>query len=322
MGEGEGEGEGMGEGEGEGMGSGSGSGSGEGGEGGEGGESGSPQDQETTPIQERIREAEKKMREAQQKLEEANREGAAEAIDDAVEHLEDLVAELEELLRQLREEEIERMLAMLEARFRKMLEWQVEVYEGTLLLADVSPDGRQGSEFGIQAGRLSFQERKIAVEAERALELLREEGSSVAFPEAVEQMLEDMIQVTNRLSEAKVGNITQDIEIDIIAALEETIEALQKAQQEQEPPPPGDPPPPLPPADQALLDQLAELKMIRALQMRINRRHIRYARLLTDVDDPVGQTENAELLEALQRISEREARILRVVRDIVLGRNQ
>ena len=62
--------------------------------------------------------------------------------------------------------------------------------------------------------------------------------------------------------------------------------------------------------------------MIRALQLRINRRHVRYSRLLVDEDDPVGQTENAELLEALQRISDREARILRVVRDIVLGRNQ
>ena len=38
-----------------------------------------------------------------------------------------------------------------------------------------------------------------------------------------------------------------------------------------------------------LVDQLAELKMIRALQMRVNKRTVRYARLLEDIDDPAGQ---------------------------------
>ena len=41
---------------------------------------------------------------------------------------------MEEILRQLREEEIGRTLAMLEGRFRKMLEQEIRVYEGTLRL--------------------------------------------------------------------------------------------------------------------------------------------------------------------------------------------
>ena len=49
----------------------------------------------------------------------------------AIRELEQAKAELEEILRQLREEELERMLAMLEARFRKMLQAEIEVYEGT-----------------------------------------------------------------------------------------------------------------------------------------------------------------------------------------------
>ena len=40
-----------------------------------------------------------------------------------------IMTELEKILRQLREEELERMLAMLEARFRKMLLMQQAVYD-------------------------------------------------------------------------------------------------------------------------------------------------------------------------------------------------
>ena len=78
------------------------------------------------------------MRQAKKQLEEANRNGAVEKQARSHEELNGQ-AELEEILRQLREEEIERTLAMLEARFRKMLVMQVEVYEGTIRL-DKVPD--------------------------------------------------------------------------------------------------------------------------------------------------------------------------------------
>ncbi|MEZ6118652.1 MAG: hypothetical protein R3C28_19090 [Pirellulaceae bacterium] len=40
-------------------------------------------------------------------------------------------------------------------------------------------------------------------EADKALLLLVEEGSSIAFPEATEQMRSDMLEVAERLTEAK-----------------------------------------------------------------------------------------------------------------------
>ena len=45
--------------------------------------------------------------------------------------------------------------------------------------------------------------------------LLRDDGTAVAFPEAAEQMRDDMQQVVERLAQAKVGKITQSIEEDI-----------------------------------------------------------------------------------------------------------
>ena len=86
----------------------------------------------------------------------------------------------------------------------------------------------------IEASRLSGRESQIVVEVDKARLLLREDGTAVAFPEAVGQMRDDMQQVVGRLAQAKVGRITQGIEEDIMAALKEMIAALKKAQRDHE----------------------------------------------------------------------------------------
>jgi hypothetical protein len=208
------------------------------------------------------------------------------------------------------------MLAMLETRFRKMLEAQVEVFEGTKRLDQVAQAERDRDD-EIEAGRLSRREAQIVAEADKALAVLRDDGSAVAFPEAVMAIRDDMQQVTQRLAEAKVGEVTQAVESDIIVALEEMIAALKKAQKDMEqkgqPGQPGEGGEQEPP----LVDVLAELKMIRALQMRVNQRTQRYAELTK-----TEQAETEELLKALKQLSEREERIHKVTRDIVVGRNR
>jgi len=62
--------------------------------------------------------------------------------------------------------------------------------------------------------------------------------------------------------------------------------------------------------------------MIRALQMRVNMRTQRYARLLDDIEDPVGQATDRDLREALTKLAERQETIYRLTRDIVLGKNK
>ncbi|MDG2380300.1 MAG: hypothetical protein P8N76_01370, partial [Pirellulaceae bacterium] len=282
------------------------------------------QQQETFPGQKRIEAAEEKMREAEMRLEEAKRQAAIEEQEAARQLLEQAKAELEEILRQLREEEIERTLAMLESRFRKMLEMQLKVYDDSRRLSQI-PLAKRDNQTAIQSGRLGARELRIVTEADKALLLLREEGSSVAFPEAVEQMHADMQQIAERLSQVKLDRITLGLEEDVIAGLEEMIEALQKAQQDaeqrrqqqqQQQQQNGSP------EDQALVDAIAELKMIRALQVRVNKRTQRYARLLDEPDNPVGQAIDTELVESLNQLSNREERIRQITRDIVLGKNQ
>lgn len=273
------------------------------------------EDQQGNPARKRLESAHKRMEEAKKKLEKAQQEGAANDQEEAVKELEQAKAELEQILRQLREEEVERALVMLEGRFRKMLEMQRDVHEGTVRLDNIPPPERTHNH-EIESSRLSGKEMQIIVEIDKALLVLRDDGTTVAFAEAADQMRIDMQQVVDRLSQAKVGQVTQGIELDIIATLEEMIEALKKAQKNlennrkkpnsqnrQE--------------DCPLVDKLAELKMIRALQMRINTRTERYSKLVEG-----EQAENAELVDALKRLAERQQRVYRVTHDLSSGKTE
>jgi len=288
--------------------------------GGEQGDQQAQQEQQSgNPAQKRLQAAQQRMREAQEKLEKAQRDEAVDRQEEAIRELEQAKADLEEILRQLREEELARTLQYLEARFRRMLELQLEVYEGTLRLDQV-PELNRGRNDEIESGRLSRKESQIVVEVDKAITILREEGSAVAFPEAVEQMREDMLRVVVLLGQFQVGDETQLVEEDVIAALEEMIEALQQAQQEmqdqqqQPPPPPGETPEP------PLIDTLAELKMIRSLQLRVNSRTEFYKKRFLEGERE--QVDSADVLSELQKLAERQQRIFDATRDIATGRNR
>src|SRR6185503_6382984 len=99
-----------------------------------------------------------------------------------------------------RSSDLARTLAALEARFKKMLEMQLKVYESTRRLDQVSDESR-GETFVVQAAKLGIDERKIAAEAQNALNLCKEEGISIAFHANVDQMHEDMESVSTRLAD-------------------------------------------------------------------------------------------------------------------------
>ncbi len=260
----------------------------------------------------RIQEAGYDMKKAEDNLEQKKRPPAVANQQDAIDKLEKVKQDLEKLLRQTREEELERLLAALEARCRKMLEMQVQVLAGTeathkavLSHADKKP-AREDQQSAL---KLSDNEKDIITEANKAIQMLEEEGSAVAFPEVFQQVREDMKHVQRRLEVADVAEVTQAVEKDIIASLQEMIDALKKARQELDKnkgaPKDGQPPPN---ADQKLLDKIAELKMIRSLQKRINDRTQFYGRLF-----PGEQALDPNLRMQLQQLSQRQERIFEIM---------
>ncbi len=265
-----------------------------------------------TPGRKQVQDANQYQRQAEDKIKKEDKEDASKKQSQAIAKLDEALKKLEEILRQLREEEIERLLAKLEQRCRYMLEIQMEVYDGTVRVdkaIGTNPDKKASRAEEQRALQLSEREEVIVVEANKAIQILEAEGTAVAFPQMFEQVRDDAKNVARRLGKADVGAVTQVIEQDIIAALKDMIEALKKAQadlksgQSQ----PGQ----SQPQNQKLIDMLAELKMIRAMQVRVNSRTKVYAQKYTG-----EQASEPDIQKELGELAQRQLKIFDVTNNI------
>lgn len=272
--------------------------------------------QERTPGRQELEQARQEMENAIEELKKKSGK-ASEKQDEALADLLKAKERLEEILRQLREEEKEMVLAALEARLRDMLGRQITVLNGTVGLAAV-PEAQRTDKHRNRAVELARNEDEIAVLAAKVLTLLKEEGSSIAFPEALVQLRDDMLTVTRRLERVDVGELTVGIEKDIVESLEEILEAMQKElekakdkKQQQQQQQQGQQ------QEQGLVDILAELKMLRSLQYRVNRRTKQLGRMVDG-----EQASDPDLRQQLQGLSQRQAKIQQSTYNLAIGKNK
>jgi hypothetical protein len=273
-----------------------------------------------TPGRNEIEDARRAMRQAEEELKRLEGKKGMGHQDEAIRKLAEARAQLEKILRQLRQEEQQIILASLEARFAKMLVMQLQIHVDTVALSKTPTNTWTVKHFG-RARELSVDEATIADEAAKALKLLKEEGSSVAFPQGVEQVRDDMLTISTRLSGNEVGQFTQSVERDVIESLEEMVTALQneiekrqkqdenrrqqrgqRGQGEEE---------------KQLVQDLAELKMLRSLQFRVNRRTKEIGQLIKG-----EQASNEKLLQDLSKLAHRQAEIQDATYIIATGRNR
>ena len=210
------------------------------------------------------------MRQAQQNLDQQNIEDAKRKQLKALHELESAQREAEEKLRQLREEERQRMLAGLAERLRKMKISEEMLHASTSKLHDLSPE-KSERYLVIETNKLADRQKVILTSADRALKLIEEEGQSLVFAEALRQAASDMHQVEGRLRDRRSGQLTQEIEQGVIEALdemlkavEETLDQMQKDQQQGKSGQSGQ-------GENSLVNQIAELRLLKATQMRIKR---------------------------------------------------
>jgi hypothetical protein len=249
-----------------------------------------PQDDEKTPGREELEAAKELMLEALEKLKEQEREEALDNQDEAITQLQKAAKELEEILKQLREEEKEMVLAALEARFQRLLVLQTQIYEATVDLS-ATPRSEWLNNAISQCRELSQQQADLTRECSQTTGLLREDGTSVSILVAVEDIEADMGNVAARLQATETGKLTQLMETDIIEALNELIKATQKEmeemkseerQQQQQKSQSQKKPP--------LVELMAEIRVLRSLQLRVNRRTTQVNELLQEgeTDDVAG----------------------------------
>ena len=223
------------------------------------------------PPQQQVQSAQKSMQQASRGLKRHQPGSASGDQAKAINQLEEALEEIEDRLRQLREEMQMERLARLEARFREMLARQEKVTRATLELhKKKTAAGPVPRADRLALGKLAEEERVLSHQAQQALEIIIEDGTSVVFPAIVEQLRDDLRSVAGLLAARRTGSYTQNLQIEIEQTLKELIEALQQAQElkqqggggggggdEQ---------------DEPLLPNSAELKLLRSAQLRVNRR--------------------------------------------------
>jgi len=279
-----------------------------------------PQSKEEQARQ-RVENARQWMQKAEKNLKDNKRKEAIDEQQQAEEELQQAIKELEKILMQLREEEIERTLVDLETRLKRMAEWEKTIRDQTEKLDQLSGEDKD-RQLEIQANKLSTEQLKVSMEGQRAMLLLKDEGSSQAFPEALEQVIRDSQMVVTRLGSADVSKSTQSIEDEILGALDEMLGSLKEVQKKREEnkqqrqsrgqgsggSPQEDP----------LVGQIAELRLIKTLQLRVNKRTDRLADQSDNNEDLVGQVSDPRLQEELKELANRQEKIQTVTRDILL----
>jgi len=275
------------------------------------------QEQEGGVPRNRIEDAKDSQSKAVQKIDKNERQDAVPDQEDAKTKLEQARKRLEEILRQMREEEIERVLADLQKRCEKMLQMQEIVNAGTKQIhAHIASLGKPERDDELGSRRLGEDQDKIIAEADLAISVIEAEGTAVAFTEVFHQVRNDMMQVSRRLGRVTINDETLAIEEDIVTTLKEMIEALKKQQQEQRDRKQsqqnnGNPSP------QELIDKLAELRMIRAMQVRINNRTQQYARRYQG-----EEARDAQIVQELDELAKRQLKLWNVTDNIAKGRNK
>ena len=284
------------------------------------------QQREPSPSQQAMERAIERMREVEERLREAEREGAIEEQEEAIAELQRVREELEKILRQLREEELMQTLEKLEARFKRMLQQEQGIRAQTERLmneaaGELAADQRQ---IKIRADRLGVEQQSVIEDAEAALMLLREDGTAQAMVESLLQARFDMMEAKKRLEQTMLDAITLHIEDAIIDALQEMLEAIQQAieearerqenednQEEQQ----GEGAM----AEEPLIQILAELRMIRSMQRRVNERTTRYddeiKRVLEGPDPDLSPFK-----QAVEELARQQNRISRILHEIRIGR--
>jgi hypothetical protein len=263
-----------------------------------------PPEAERLPGTPKIEQAAGRMQKAADELGENNAESAREQQQAALENLQEALDDLEETLRQVRREESEETLAALEARLRGMLERELRVRETVTRLS------AQETAAWTRVERLQLSEavdaqRQTAEECQTALRLVVDEGTTVIVPELLRQVGGDMSDVLGRLETQDVSAGTQRVLGDVIAVLEEMLDAVERKREEDarlekeggQSQRGGSNP---------LLPGSAELKLLKNSQLRLNERTLKLA--------GDGSSEAAAAEPALERLSERQRRLADLTR--------
>lgn len=220
--------------------------------------------------------AEQAMRKAAKKLHEKQPAEAEERESEAIDHLASLQDELLNQLAELQKATRDNKLAQLQSLFRDMLGRQQLVTSGTAEVERNRRDGKLRRADRLALGKLAADENSLAESAEETSESLARESGSQVFRRIIDHLQDDCRFVATELRQERSGAAVHARQTEIEETLKELLAALDDAktenqsEDEQQPrrqPNDGESEPASP-----LLPAVAELRLLRSRQLRINER--------------------------------------------------
>ncbi len=250
------------------------------------------------------------MQNASQSLKKNSPSAASKEQKQADEELKKAQEEIEKRLNELGEKLDNETIVRLEDIFNEMLTRQRQTSAHTVQF-DADHQGEKNSELKradrLTLRRLTQEERDLAELAQQALVLIEKDGTSISFPVVVANMQDNLQHIATRIEEAETGAYTQTLQLEVQKTLEELIDALQVAKKNGSGGgqcKPGNCKP-------ALLPNTAELKLLRSLQLRVNRRTKAF-----DEARPNGHLDEARRKEVVA-ISQVQKDLAGMVRNII-----
>ncbi len=261
------------------------------------------------PGQQPMEQASESMQQASDDLQAENPEDAEKKQKQSAEELAKALKEIEERLNQLREETREEKLARLEARFREMLDRQIVASVMTVELDDKRTNlGDLRRRDQLLLLQMASEENEISEIGQQAYDLLLEDGTSIVFPEIVQELRDDLAKAAQLLQDERTDRFTQLIHKEIELTIQDLLDALKEAKGK--------------PSEggggggggggkQPLLKNSAELKILKMQQLRLNRR-------TKQVDQMRGSSDLETLLDAeAQAAAEFQAKLLEMTDGII-----
>ncbi len=256
--------------------------------------------------------AKQHMERAAEELDDGDLGEGADEQQEAVDALEQAKEDVDDALRQLREKEREELLSDLQSRLLTMLQQQLAVNGSTYDLDEIGLANFTRAE-DLLLAELVTSQREVASAADACLRILEEDGTSVVLPRMLQRAAVDMRSVADRLTKSDVGPLTQLVQEHIAATLADLVEAVQQqrddmAEGEGGSSPPGD-------EDAPLLPTSAELKMLRAAQVRLHQRTQAVAEAVDARSDLTGDGKIA-LSFILREIASHQAELAAAAREM------
>jgi hypothetical protein len=283
------------------------------------------------PGQKNVERAEDEMKRAGDDLENRHASDAEDKQKEAVAQLEKAAEDLREALIQARRREQEEVLKTLGQQFLAMLAKQRDLTKRTETVDAERAEARaKAGETDpkkdiltrkqiIEIGQLSSGEGDLRDDANKALDMIREEGSTAILPTVIGEVALDLAKLARMLGDRDTGKFVVAVQKDVEHSLEELIEVIKKEIEERKQNggagsggggSNGDQQEPLLPAS-------AELKMIRAQQVRVNDKT-----KLFDIARTPEKDLSDDQREACRHIAEKQGRVAEFTRKLHMKLNK